>query len=66
MVRRPVNQMDFWLGVKQKDVVCSTRWVGGQGMCGLGVWWAWWISGYSEMSKPRLLDHVKGDARAEG
>ena len=41
MVRCLGEQMEFWLGGQKKDVAWSTRWVRGQGMCGLGVWWDW-------------------------
>ena len=38
----------------------------GQGICGLGVWCAWWAAGCSEVSKPRLLALVHRDAHTEG
>ena len=37
MLRLSGNQMEFWLGGQKNDVARSTRWVWGQGMCGLGV-----------------------------
>ena len=66
MVRCPGDQVEFLLGGQQKGVTRSTRQVRGQGMCGLGVWWAWWTSGSSEVSKPSFLAHSQRDAHAEG
>ena len=45
MVRRSGDQMEFLLGGQKKDAARSTRRFWGQGMCGLGVWWAWWAAG---------------------
>ena len=54
--------MEFGSGGEKKDVARSTRQVQGQGMCGLGVWCAWYMGRCSEMSKPRLLAHAHVDA----
>ena len=66
MVKCSGNEMEFGFGVKKKDAAQSTRHVRGQGVCGLGVLWAWWADGFPEVSKPRLLDHAHGDAHTEG